>query len=426
MKRVAMKGPLLALALMTSAAEAAKPDDFAWQWPLDIGSGDVHELVLTPEIYDAITRTDGQDMALFTSSGEHVSFGPLPQAPDSPWRDAPYALEIAASNHEPMASVEVPVAFPSPQRLTLALRSRVPEAAVVRALRVSWRHRASLPADASWRVEASRRRGAVHAEVMSHSYALASGIGETRLILSDFEGEALRLSVAPVPADLEIVSVLAEYETPPGLKRQYRRAALVRDATTPHTFHFNLPPSLPVNAARIQLGDGGALATVSLATREGEWWRELARDTAFDIAVGDASVVRNRLAFPTTRSQRWRVSVEPPIGTPIVEVGYRPDVFLIAHQGPAQLLLVAGSARGIRESFPIDPLMNELRAQFGASWSPPPAMLGARSERAGKIALKPPPPPPPYRAWLLWTVLVLVAAVIAWLALRLLREPAHE
>jgi len=421
-----MRRILLSFALAASAADAAKPDDFAWQWPLDIGSGDVHELVLTSEIYDAITRSDGQDMALFTQRGERVSFGPLPQAPDSPWRDAPYALEIATSTREPVARNEVPVAFPSPQRLTLALRSRVPEVAVIRALRVSWRHRASLPADANWRVEASRRRGAVHAEVMSHSYALASGVGETRLLLFDFEGDALRLSVAPVPADLEIVSVLAEYETPPGLKRQYRRAALVRDATTPHTFHFVLPPALPVTAARIQLGDGGALATVSLAAREGEWWHELARDTAFDIAVGDASLVRNRLAFPTTRNGRWRLGVEPPIGMPIVELGYRPDVFLIAHQGPAQLLLVAGSARAVRETFPIDPLMNELRAQFGASWSPPPATLGARSERAGKVVLKPSPHPPHYRAWLLWTVLVLVGAVIAWLAMRLLREPARE
>lgn len=421
-----MKRLLLALSLATGATQAATPDDFAWQWPLDLGNGDVHELVLTPEIYAAITRSDGRDLALFTDSGRSVSFGPLPAAPDTPWRDAPYALEIGGSTREPTSSREVPVAFPSPQRLTLALRSRVPEAATIRGLRVSWRHRAAMPADARWRVEGRRRSGAVHAEVMAHSYSLASGLGETRLSLSDFDGDALRLSVTPVPGDLEIVSVLAEYETPPGRQRQYQRAALVHDDSLANAFRFHLPPALPVSAARIDLGDGGALATITLSVREGEWWRTLASDTAFDIAVGDASLVRNRLAFPTTRSQRWRLTVEPDIGTPIVDVGYRPDLFLIAHQGPARLSLVAGSARALRQEVPIEPLMRELRAQFGASWTPPRASLGARSERTGKAALKPVPPAPPYRAWALWTVLVAAALAIGFLALRLLREPERD
>jgi len=421
-----MKRLLIALAVSSGGVAAMTPDDFAWQWSLDIGKGDVHELVLGGEIYDAITRGDARDLALFTMDGKSVSFGPLPPAPDSPWRDAPYALELGDIRREPAASSDVPTAFPSPTRLTIALRSRVPEAAVITALRVSWRHRAILPADARWRVEGRRREGAVHAEVMSHSYSLASGIGETRLVLSDFDGDALRLSVAPVPADLEIFSVLAEYESPPGLLRQYRRAALTLDTTSAHAYRFVLPPALPVSAARIALGDGGALATVALSAREQEWWRELASDTAFDVAVGDASLVRNRLAFPTTRARMWRLNVEPTIGTPIVEVGYRPDVFLIAHPGPARLVLVAGSARAQRPAIPVEPLMNELRAQFGNSWTPPPATLGTRSERTGKAALQPPPTPPPYRAWLLWSLLIAAAAGISYLALRLLREPMRE
>jgi hypothetical protein len=421
-----MKRLLLALAFATSSLAAATPDDYAWQWPLRIGEGDVHELVLTPAVYEAIARGDGRDLALFTKDGRSVGFGPLPAAPDTPWRDAPYALEIGTVVREPTSSRDVPVAFPSPQRLTLSLRSRVPESATIRALRVGWRHRAALPADARWRVEGARRRGAVHAEVMAHSYSLATGSGETRLALSDFDGDALRLSVTPVPPDLEITGVLADYETPPGQQREYRRAALVADTASEHAYRFDLPPALPASAARIDLGDGGALATVTLSVREGEWWRQVASDTAFDIAVGEGALVRNRLAFPSTRAQRWRLQVEPDIGMPIVDIGYRPDVYLIAHPGPAELLLVAGSARAERADFPIDPLMRELRAQFGASWTPPRATLGPRSERTGKAALKPVPPPPPYRAWALWAVLVAAALMIAFLAIRLLREPPRD
>src|SRR5690606_13640324 len=138
-----MKRLLFAMAFASSTLAAATPDDYAWQWPLRIGAGDVHELVLTPAVYEAVARGDGRDLALFTTDGRSVGFGPLPAAPDMPWRDAPYALEIGTVVREPTSSRDVPVAFPSPQRLTLSLRSRVPEAATIRALRVSWRHRAA-------------------------------------------------------------------------------------------------------------------------------------------------------------------------------------------------------------------------------------------------------------------------------------------
>ena len=55
-----------------------------------------------------------------------------------------------------------------------------------------------------------------------------------------------------------------------------------------------------------------------------------------------------------------------------------------AHPGPARLLLVAGSGRAQRAPTPVEPLMAELRAQFGHSFTPPPARLGERSERSGK------------------------------------------
>ena len=77
----------------------------------------------TRALYDAIARSDARDLALFTKAGRSVSFGPLPTAPDTPWRDAPYALEMQATMREPTSSRDVPVAFPSPQRLSLALRS---------------------------------------------------------------------------------------------------------------------------------------------------------------------------------------------------------------------------------------------------------------------------------------------------------------
>lgn len=414
------------LLLLALPLHAATPDDYAWQWNLKIGAGDVHQLVLTPQIYDAITRSDGRDLALFDAQDRSVGFGPLPGPPDMPWRDAPYALDVESVRREAAGSSRETTSFRHPQRLIVTLQSRVPEAATIRALRVQWRHRSSLGADARWRVENARNRQAVDAEVMAHSYSFATGIGESRLTLADFDGDRLRLSVVPVPPDLDITGVVAEYRTPPGPARAYRRAALVVDPAIENGYRFHLPPALPASAARIDLGEGGALATITLHVKEGEWWQPIASDMAFDIAVHDGALVRDRLAFPTRRATRWRLQVEPAIGTPIVDIGYRPDVYLIAHKGPAELRLVAGSARVVRPDFPIESLMRELRGEFGANWQAPHAELGARSERTGKAALQPPPAKPPIRTWALWTVLVLAAAALAYLALRLLREPPSE
>jgi len=75
-----------------------------------------------------------------------------------------------------------------------------------------------------------------------------------------------------------------------------------------------------------------------------------------------------------------------------------------------------------REDYPLEALVAQVRAKYGAGWQPAITPLGAMTTAGGPAALK------AYstedkRTWLLWGVLVLGALVIVVMVLKLMRSP---
>jgi hypothetical protein len=131
-----------------------------------------------------------------------------------------------------------------------------------------------------------------------------------------------------------------------------------------------------------------------------------------DVDVRDPQRVRElRIESPTAIAERPRVSA-----------AYRPDSLVFLAEGKGPYVLAAGSAGARHPDYPIDAALASLRATFGKDWQPPTAILGAGTASGGDAALHAPPPPLPWRRWLLWAILVGGAALIAGLALSLLRE----
>ena len=61
-----------------------------------------------------------------------------------------------------------------------------------------------------------------------------------------------------------------------------------------------------------------------------------------------------------------------------------------------------------------------IRTTRGEDWQPPLATLGPPAPLAGEAALR---PARDWRAWLLWSLLVAGALLVAWFAASLLRTP---
>jgi hypothetical protein len=153
-------------------------------------------------------------------------------------------------------------------------------------------------------------------------------------------------------------------------------------------------------------------------------WVRVATQTAFRLRQ-DSDVLRNddisiRLA---RRAKAFRIeSANALTEAPDLRLGYRPDSVVFLAEGVGPFVLAVGSSSARHGDYPLDAALSTLHASLGKDWRPPTATLGPANASGGEAALKTAPPPVPWRQWLLWAILVGGAALIAGLAISLLRS----
>ncbi len=122
------------------------------------------------------------------------------------------------------------------------------------------------------------------------------------------------------------------------------------------------------------------------------------------------------------RRLQWRIESAPPLAEPVeVVLEARIEEWLFLAQGQPPWRLHAGS----QQAAPSNPdlLAESTLARLGPPWELPLAVPGERFEAGGAAALKTPAEPLPWARWLLWLILIGGCLAVAWLALRLLRNP---
>jgi len=130
------------------------------------------------------------------------------------------------------------------------------------------------------------------------------------------------------------------------------------------------------------------------------------------------------LVSEPVRDRYWRLRSRGPLPeqSPTLRLGYRPEVMVFLAQGTPPYALVAGSASARRATVPMPELVDALRRDRGQDWQPAPAYLSPATALAGDAALVPPPPQRDWKAWLLWGLLLLGAALVVAFAFSLLRS----
>jgi hypothetical protein len=199
-----------------------------------------------------------------------------------------------------------------------------------------------------------------------------------------------------------------------------------------HTFfRYHLDAPMSIDAFNVQLADDNSVAHAgiwgkSIFAAGSGWGSSIGSIVAFRLRQGDALLVNDsKQGFASARSREWSVELDTPTShAPTLELGYIPDRFVFLAQGAGPYRLIAGSATTRHGDAPVDVALSQLRASAGNDWKPPLAALGARSDLRGEKALaaEPAPTPQHWKTWLLWSVLVVAAAIVASLALSLLRE----
>ncbi|MBB3228788.1 hypothetical protein FHW69_003433 [Luteibacter sp. Sphag1AF] len=189
------------------------------------------------------------------------------------------------------------------------------------------------------------------------------------------------------------------------------------------TYEFRLKAALPVDSVRVSLGDSDSVARFDVSTF----------DEASGVvqSMGEVSVTRvggvdarPELSFQAARTQiirlRTPVALRQP---PKLSVGWTPDRFVFLPEGRAPYKLLVGSYMARRASYPVDDAIASLRSRNGDSWTPAESKVGTREDASGPAALEAPKVPYDWTRPLLWVVLIAGAALVAGMAISLLRKP---
>lgn len=449
-----LAGLALGAVLALSPAMAQQLADYAWAFPLTLPStdaGDAWRIDLTPAVYAQVHDAALRDIAVFNAEGH-----PVPSA-----RIGTDAERGSIERDDPVPLLALPATTAADLGIDLHLVVERDGAGRLRRLEAG---DANAPVDVAtrdWIVDASAIDGALERLVLAWDapadgivarFQLAAGDdlenwrpigggsvfalrqGDARLDRRDLatggvHANYLRLhrsdsgaALAGLRAEMRHVVAATVASAPLWVDaKALEPAADAGDRTMRHD--YVLPAALPIERVRIELATDNALAGIVLSGIAGERREELARTIAFRLRNGGDSLRNGDVdVAPRARVGALRIDARTPIAAaPRLRAAYRPDRFVFLAEGPAPYTLAVGSARALRPDYPVEAALASLRARLGGDWQPPAARIGEGHASGGDAALRPAAPPFAWRHWLLWSVLVAGAMLVAVFALSLLR-----
>lgn len=464
-----MKNVLRAAAasLFALPAAAATMQDYGWSWPLQAnGDSGAWQVELTPEIYAASADPALRDIEVFNAAGEAVPLAmvaydqrvllrdelvtlpafALPQAARSTDEGLRLHLERDSAGRLHRLDAETVASAPT------ATTDYVLDASAVRgdvdALQLQWRDDGG-DVNAQFAVDASddlqRWQTLVAAATVLDLHQGTARLSRRTIPLSGAHANYLRLRRIDQGAALPELTVQARTRLRESASVPARRwiavpfvgtavdtAANANEARAPAaTYTYRLPAPLAAEAARIELGSDNSIARLNLSSRRSGTasgapavWDARGELTAFRLQQDAVRIDNDEIALSGGgRAAEWRLQAWQPLDrAPTLTLAWRPDRLVFLARGAGPYRLAAGSRGARRSDYPIDTALAQFRARLGADWQPPLAQLGERATLGGAAALAAPPPPRPWKTWLLWGVLLLGAALVAAMAVHLLRE----
>ncbi len=445
--RVAMM-LLSCLALAPARAEAPlTPMDFAQGHALEVQPNQaLHELTLPAAIHRGVTRADLGDLRVFNRAGEIV-----PHA----LRESPPAAREAERRVLPTFAVAAP---PAGARADLFMTVRTRPDGTIVDVRASGRSGAGRTAVQV--IDASQTKQPLHALELAWA-APAAGfftsvdveasddlrywrrvksrapvasleqgghrLEQRRIELDGLRAKYLRLRWAEggAPA-LTRVSVELVPEIPPPRLDWERVSASVDDAGG---LRFDLTAPLRVERLRIVPREHNSIAQIELLSRPDARtpWRARGTALVYRLTVAGRTIEQQEAAVVPGTDREWLVRVanrESAFGgqLPAIDVGYRPAQLVFVARGEGPYLLAYGSGRAGPAARPLEGLLQDMAGRDDRKAVPVPAVLGAVKTLGGPDALRAPISPRDWKVMALWAVLIAGVLLLAWMALRLIRQ----
>lgn len=440
-----MKRLALALALWllpTPAVGQVSPENFARGAELRVEGGSIFRVVLPDDVYETVTRPDIGDIRVLNADGDvvpHALRMPSPGAAAEAWHTVPSFpmpdLRPGVSGRTQVrldangAVLEVTRGTPR-QATTAYLVDLTAVDVPVARLELSWTAPDDLTFLARVDVQASNDLSTWRTIVSSAALArlergdLALTQNEIELPQSDMRYRYLRISW---PRELSAVALtdVRVQERSAGAQPETRWRTVTADHVEgTGTVVYDAGGLFPVEHVDLEFA-GANVVSVVVRSRPSPSadWEQRYGGLFYSLQETDGNIRNAPARIGRTADRFW--SIERAGGgawtaaqAPRLKLGWHPHELVFVAQGTAPFTLVYGSARVEAADAPLDAPLRQLEeAVRGREVRT--ATLGAPRTLGGADALR---PPLPLRRAVLWTVLVAAVALLAWLAVRTVRD----
>lgn len=434
---------------LSATAHAAAPGDFRSGLELQAAPGKpLGELELPDAVYQGLTRSDLGDMAVFNAAGTPVPYA-LCAAPAATAEAPPetelriFPLQRAKAGAGGGTRVEVgsqgavrvdvqPGSAGATEVAAYVIDSGA-AAPPLASIRVLW-HAPGGASELQVRVEDSADLDQWDVLVPQTALVQAGHDGATlqraRIALPPGSRRYLRISRED-PGPAPVLDQVLGQPLPPAARQQPE--SWFDPVRLPHNADgFDAGRLAPADTAHIGLPSPNMTLQISLQSRghSADPWHVVWSGPVYTVGSGAQERHSGDLRFDEDSDRYWRIVVTQGADSlagaaPGLRLGYRPARLRFLAQGDGPYLLAYGSARvAAPATRGCDDLLQglpqaDLQSMIGA------VQAGAARSLGGDAALQPPPAPPkqlPLRQILLWAVLLIGAAAVAWMAASLIRS----
>jgi hypothetical protein len=452
-RRLAFLMVILIFAGCGTSKETPTPQDFAFGLPIETSAeGAIFEAPLPLDFYRGLTGNDANDLCVFNGHGEVVPYAVRRAAQDALSPPAPVPLPFFPIPAKPDGSRKVDDITVQVQRDTTGAVIRLDtaeqvmkEAGIagylidatslkrpVKALEFQW----TFTGDGfvgSLKIEGS--------DDLAHWSAVGEGgvianlqYGEHRLVQNRIEFRPMNRKYIRFhwPAVLQQVQLIgASAELVPETAEQPRQwvsvAATVKQGG-PGEYFFEAPGPLPVDRIRVKLPQKNTLAAAELFSRDDAKnpWAARGTGLVYQLRMEGEELVNPDFTLSPSPGRFWTLRVRQSggglgRGMPEIEMGWIPQHLLFVARGEGPFLLAYGNAQRLFANTRTDDLLAGLPEKSQATASAKPAAFGAQIVLGGETRLKT-SPVVDMRKYVLWAVLILAVAVLAWMSLLLYRQ----
>ena len=444
----------LLLGLLAPVAGAAEtPTDFATGMPLSTPGKEAFYRVELPFAVHARARPDLRDVRVFNAAGEALPMALLPARPLPPdtrpeQRQVPF---FPLPAHAGTAPDVLDFSIARADGRIISLRSRTPATgdtdvtavlldltAVgedVQGLNLEW-------ADSNERYSAEARLEASTDLRQWQPLASAALVdihyGGQRLLQRHFDFTPARYrylrlsSPSGLPTLARTTVLLRPREAAPVLRRW--REVTATPGKSAGEYEFDLGAHLVADALELRLPEPNTVAPVQLRvrSRRDEDWRAVAGTSVYRVTQQGREITSPALEVGLVPGRYWQVVVDPRAGglghgLPVLRLGWQPQQAVFVARGQPPFTLAWGRRSAPASQLPLDSLLPGYRAgdENRLLVAAPQAAIALGGQDA------PPPgqedhPPTDWTRWLLWGVLLLGVAVLAFMARSLLRQPPKK